>query len=109
VTGDPLPCDSVHVEAVLAPGDGPTPEVWDTAVVVTNLGPDACALDGPGELEFLAGGDQASMSVNYSTAAPGLSGGRLSRPRHDARRQPAGKRAVSDAGPTAPRREASTG
>jgi Protein of unknown function (DUF4232) len=95
--GEPLPCDGVHVEAVLAPGEGPAPDIWDSAVVVTNLGPDACVLDGTSELEFFTGGDgrplginevttddgtqpvsvildagdQASMAVTYSTAAQG--------------------------------------
>jgi uncharacterized protein DUF4232 len=71
-TGEPLPCEAVHVQAALAPGEGPTPTVWDTAVVVTNLGPDACEIDGvPGKLEFLTGGDGRPLGINEVTSEDG--------------------------------------
>jgi hypothetical protein len=94
---DPLPCDATHVAATIAPGERSRPGVWNTEIVVTNVGgPGACWLDGASELEFFteegslplgikevtsddgAGelavlelGDQASMSVTYPTARPG--------------------------------------
>ena len=68
---DPLPCDAVHVEAALAAGEGPTPDVWDTAVVVTNLGPDACKLDGASELELFTGGDGRPLGIKEITSDDG--------------------------------------
>jgi len=60
---DPLPCDSVHLEAEVAPGEGPSPDVWLTEIVVTNLGPDACTLDGMSEVEFFTGGDGRRLDI----------------------------------------------
>lgn len=61
---DPQPCTSVHVEAAVAPGEWPNPETWHTAVVVTNLGPDVCSLDGASELRFFTGGNGQQLAVN---------------------------------------------
>jgi hypothetical protein len=58
------PCTSVHVEAAVAPGEYPTPQTWQTAVVVTNLGPDVCSLEGASELRFFTGGDGQRLEVN---------------------------------------------
>jgi len=93
--GNPLHCDAVHVEAAIAPGEA-NQDYWNTDIVLTNLGPDVCRLDGASGLEFFTGGDgrplginqviseegagdlaiigvgeQASMGVGYPTAAPG--------------------------------------
>ncbi|HEV7650716.1 MAG TPA: DUF4232 domain-containing protein [Actinophytocola sp.] len=72
VDPDPLPCDAVHVEAAMAEGEAPTPEVWDTAIVVTNLGPDACQLDGTSELELFTGGDGRRLDVKEITSDDGV-------------------------------------
>ncbi len=69
---DPQPCDSVHVEAAVAPGEGPGPDVWLTAVVVTNLGPDVCTLDGVSELEFFTGGDGRPLEIQQVTSDDGV-------------------------------------
>lgn len=66
-TGDPLPCTSVHVEAAVAPGEWPNPETWHTAVVVTNLGPDVCSLDGTSELRIFTGGDGQQLAIDQVT------------------------------------------
>lgn len=66
-TGDPLPCTSLHVEAAVAPGEWPNPETWNSSVVVTNLGPDVCSLDGTSELRFFTGGDGQQLDVNQVT------------------------------------------
>lgn len=87
-----LPCDAPHMEAVLAPGEGGG-EAWTTAIVVTNLGPDDCRLEGvswldlygddagpvepkqitddsiPPDLVILDAGDQAAMAISYPTTA----------------------------------------
>lgn len=63
-SNDPQACTSVHLEAALAPGEWPNPETWNTAVVVTNLGPDMCSLDGASELRFFTGGDGRQLDVN---------------------------------------------
>jgi hypothetical protein len=87
-----LPCDAPHMEAVLAPGEGGG-EAWTTAIVVTNLGPDDCRLEGvswldlygddagplepkqvtddsvPPDLVILDAGDQAAMAISYPTTS----------------------------------------
>jgi hypothetical protein len=61
---DAQPCTSLHVEAAVAPGEWPTPQTWQSAVVLTNLGPDVCSLDGASELRFFTGGNGARLEVN---------------------------------------------
>jgi hypothetical protein len=63
VPGDPHKCESARLEAEVTPGEGPSPDVWLTAIVVTNLGPDACSLDGMSEVEFFTGGDGRPLGV----------------------------------------------
>lgn len=85
------PCSSVHAEAAVAPGEGPSPDLWLTEIVLTNLGPGTCAVEGVSHLRLfsasrrlpvdqvvtpegdvdlviLAEADQAAMSVNFPTA-----------------------------------------
>jgi len=69
---DPQPCDSVHVEAAVAPGEGPGPDLWLTAIVVTNLGPDLCTLDGVSELAFFTGGDGRLLDIQQVTSDDGV-------------------------------------
>lgn len=61
------PCTSLHVEAAVAPGEWPNPETWSSAVVVTNLGPDVCALEGASELRFFTGGNGRQLEVDQVT------------------------------------------
>jgi hypothetical protein len=68
----PLPCDAVHVETTIAPGEGPAPDVWDTAIVLTNLGPEVCTLEGASELEFLTGGDGQELGIKEITTDDGV-------------------------------------
>lgn len=60
-----LPCTSLHMEAEMAPGEGPGPELWHTALVVTNLGPDRCSLEGVSEVRFYTGGDGSLLPVEF--------------------------------------------
>lgn len=86
------PCNAVHVEVAVAPGEGPSPDLWLTEIVLTNLGPGACSVEGVSDLTFRAGdsalpvdqtvtpgdgppdlvildvSDQAAMSVSFPTA-----------------------------------------
>jgi hypothetical protein len=56
-------CNAVHTEGAVAPGEGPTPEQWTTSIVVTNLGPTPCSLEGISELAFFTGGDGSPLPV----------------------------------------------
>lgn len=92
--GYPPPCAAADVEAVIAPGESGTPTTWTSSIVVTSRRSDACVLDGASQVEFrtggsgtplgidqvtdaegesspvvLVGGEQAAMSVAYSTSA----------------------------------------
>lgn len=60
----PQPCTSLHVEAAVAPGEYPDPGTWQTAVVLTNLGPDVCSLEGASELRFFTGGNGSRLPVD---------------------------------------------
>jgi hypothetical protein len=92
---DPAPCTADDVSPQIAEGDHSRPEIWSTAVVLTNVGGADCRLEGVGEITFVgrsgdtydieqetAGGDgpaddlviigpeeQASMYVSYPSAS----------------------------------------
>lgn len=92
---DPAPCTADDISPQVAEGDHSHPEIWSTAVVVTNTGSANCRLEGVGDIMFIArsgdpfdieqetaGGDgpaddlviigpeeQASMYVSYPSAA----------------------------------------
>src|SRR5262245_20208441 len=88
----PAPCSAQQVRAEIEPGDHPNAGVWDGAVVLTNLGPDVCAIAGASELDVtgdgrsvtqvttndvmpwdlvvLAPGERASMSMRFPTSGP---------------------------------------
>jgi uncharacterized protein DUF4232 len=94
---DPAPCTADDISPQIAEGDHSHPEIWSTAVVVTNVGSANCRIEGVGDITFIApsgdpydipqetaGGDgpaddlviigpeeQASMYVNYPSAASG--------------------------------------
>jgi hypothetical protein len=94
---DPAPCTADGISPQIAEGDHTHPEIWSTAVVVTNTGDANCRLEGVGDIMFIAqsgdpfdieqetaGGDgpaddlviigpeeQASMYVSYPSAAAG--------------------------------------
>ncbi|HEV7650715.1 MAG TPA: DUF4232 domain-containing protein [Actinophytocola sp.] len=92
---DPAPCTADDISPQVAEGDHSHPEIWSTAVVVTNTGGANCRLEGVGDIMFIArsgdpfdieqetaGGDgpaddlviigpeeQASMYVSYPSAS----------------------------------------
>lgn len=61
------PCRAADVEAMIAPGEGPGPDRWHTAIVVTNKGPAPCTLQGASELEFFTGGNGSPLGIKEVT------------------------------------------
>ena len=67
---NPLPCAAVHVEAAI--GDGsPNQDQWNTDIVLTNLGPQSCRLDGASKLELFTGGDGRPLGIHQVMSAEG--------------------------------------
>jgi uncharacterized protein DUF4232 len=92
---DPAPCTADDISPQIAEGDHSRPDIWNTAVVVTNVGSADCRIEGVGDIMFIAqSGDpfdieqqtaegdgpaddlviigpeeQASMYVSYPSAA----------------------------------------
>jgi hypothetical protein len=64
--GQVAACNAVHTEGAVAPGEGPTPDLWLTSIVVTNLGPTPCSLDGVSDLEFYTGGDGRQLPIDQT-------------------------------------------
>jgi hypothetical protein len=60
-------CGSAHTEAVVAPGEAPSEEIWDTAIVVTNRGTTSCTLQGVSKLELYTGGDGKPLGIKEIT------------------------------------------
>jgi hypothetical protein len=52
------------MEGTVAPGEGPSPDVWLTDIVVTNLGPTPCSLEGISDLAFFTGGDGRPLPID---------------------------------------------
>ena len=46
------PCISAHVEAVIAPGEASSEQIWNSGIVVTNRGTTPCTLQGASKIEF---------------------------------------------------------
>jgi hypothetical protein len=91
--GGTKPCTAKNLEGVVAPGDGPTPDTYHTAIVIRNISTSRCTLQGTSKVSMYTGGngsdigirpvassadaaevvtlepgDLAAMSVQYSTA-----------------------------------------
>jgi hypothetical protein len=60
-------CGSAHTDAVVAPGEAPSEQIWDTAIVVTNRGSAPCTLEGVSKLELYTGGDGKPLGIKEVT------------------------------------------
>jgi hypothetical protein len=62
-TGDPVPCSVDVVEPEMAAGES-QPQVWNSAVTLTNVGTEVCRLEGGADLTFIApSGDPYDLPV----------------------------------------------
>lgn len=62
----PGPCVERQVRAEVEPGEYPDTDRWDATVMLTNLGPDVCAIGGASDLSFT--GDGGRLPVQQVTA-----------------------------------------
>ena len=62
-------CGSANTEAVVAPGEAPSEQIWDSGIVVTNRGSAPCTLQGVSKIEFYTGGDGRPLGIRAVAAA----------------------------------------
>ncbi|HEV7652554.1 MAG TPA: DUF4232 domain-containing protein [Actinophytocola sp.] len=66
-SGDPAPCTADDISPQLAEGDHSRPEIWNTAVVVTNTSGADCRIEGVGDITFI-GRSGDSYDIEQETA-----------------------------------------